>query len=247
MLYFCDGKKLDFNDNSFRVLEKKCSSLVGEGTCYEKDKFVYKIHFDEETLKRNIAIVLKENDCKKLMLIKTKHIFLPISIITDEKGKYSGYKAELIESLSENDERIVDKKVDIFFQDIEQIKKDLNLLSEAKFVVHDFGVHNMIDNGHINIFDPGRYEFNPIDMKLKDIYQYNQTELEFLVKDIINSQIMSICGLGNLYKFHLYINNQADISKRNFSYLEMLEKMASEYESISMFSKDICKTKILKK
>ena len=46
MLYFCDGKKLDFNDSSFKVIEREYSSLVGEGTCYEKDKFVYKIHFD---------------------------------------------------------------------------------------------------------------------------------------------------------------------------------------------------------
>ncbi len=246
MLYFCDGKKLDFNDSSFKVIEREYSSLVGEGTCYEKDKFVYKIHFDEETLRKNIAVVLQEDACKMLKLIKTKRMFLPIALIMDDEGNYSGYKTEFIEPLKENDIKIVDKEVDIFFQDIQQIKKDLNLLSEVKFVVHDFGIHNMIDNGHINIFDPGRYEYNPIDMKSKDIYQYNQAELEFLVKDIINSQLMSICGLGNLYKFHLYIKNQANISKKNFSYLEMLEKMSSGYESINQFSKDLCKTKILK-
>lgn len=240
VIYYCDDKALDFSSDKFQKLVNK----YGEGSVYKKDGFVYKIHYDEETLKKNLAVVLNEDSCKYLTSIKTKRFFLPLSLIYDEDGNYSGYKAQEVSLLDEDKIKVVDSKPSVFLNEIEIIKNDLNNLTLKRVRVSDFGVHNLIDNGTFNIIDPGRYTVDiNRSLTFKAIYQRNKNELKLLVRDILDSQILDLCGYSKVYKFHDYIKSLASF---NQSYLDVVERESREYDSIKDFATDICKRKVLK-
>ena len=150
MKYYCNQEEIDLNEKDIRNINE---DKTAEGICYEKNGFVYKIHYKDD------SDYIDEDSCKYLIDINTKRIFLPVDIIYDENKLYSGYKTVYIKTLKELQKRnkslkrILEKSVLDFFTDIEEIENDIFTLSKKKVIVGDFGVHNMIDNGHLNIFD----------------------------------------------------------------------------------------------
>ena len=174
MTYFCDGKALDFNDGTYQELLNKYELGRGEGYVYQKDEFVYKIHYDEEQLAKNLAKVIDEDSCKHLSLIKTNHIFLPISPIYDEDNSYKGYKTIYVKPLKKSTKKVIENKPHVFFDELSSINQDLRTLTKKRVKVSDFGVHNLIDNGTLNIIDPGRYTIDfTKSSTFKEIYKRN--------------------------------------------------------------------------
>lgn len=244
MIYFCDGKPLDFNNGTFKSLTNKYGKGLGEGDVYQQDGFVYKIHYDEKRLQRNLVKVIDEESCIYLSRIKTNHIFLPISPIYDENHCYQGYKTLYVKPLEDQQKQVVDSKPSVFFTEIESIKQDIRTLTINRVKVSDFGVHNLIDNGTFNIIDPGRYIIDTTKSStFKKIYNRNNSELNLLIRDILDSQILTLCGYSNLYKFHEYIKS---LDQSNIGYLNVLKQESKEYDSIKDFAIDVCKRKVLK-
>lgn len=244
MLYFCEGNALDFSNSNFQELLNKYEAGRGEGYVYQRNGFVYKIHYDEKQLEKNLAKVIDEDSCKYLSNIKTKRLFLPISPIYDENQGYSGYKTEYVEPLKENTKKVTDSSPEVFFDEIEIIRQDLRSMTEKRVKTSDFGIHNLIDNGTFNIIDPGRYTIDfDKSLTFKDIYKRNNSELNLLIRDILNDQIINLCGYSKLYKFHDYIRS---LDRSNKGYLNTIEQESREYDSIKDFAVDVCKRKVLK-
>lgn len=246
MIYHCDTEIIDISNSSMRLLKNPYCATTVEGMSYEKDGYVYKIyHNNEESYFENVGI-LDEKSCDKLTSIKElKHIYLPTELIYDEANKYAGCKSVFIKPLGEDEQKIIDKPVFVFWEEMYQIIDDLDVLTENNVLVGDFGIHNMIDNGHINIFDAGAYivDFNN-EYSKRQISNNQLNELNILLSEIIEEQLFDMIDNDNpdWIKCSEYIQKLAKYT----TFFKMLEKETRSYNSISEFAKDLCKTKIKK-
>lgn len=118
MKYYCNQEEIDLNGKDIRKINEYKTT---EGICYEKDGFVYKIYYKED------SDYIDEDSCKYLININTQRIFLPVDVIYDETKIYSGYKSVYIKTLEEAQKsnqslkRILENSVSAFFTDIEEI------------------------------------------------------------------------------------------------------------------------------
>ncbi len=233
MEYFCDGKVLDFSDQSFTNLSSKNKVKTKEGICYEKDGKVYKIYYND------LKDYLLENACEKLTKINLKHIFLPTNLIYSKDHKYCGYEATFIEPLKEGETPIVEKSTNDFFIDIDEIEDDKRILEENKVLLGDVGIHNMIDNGHINIFDAGDYKVSGCG----DIYTNSQInkrnckEIDLLIRNIIIEQMKDSTSC-ELVRILSYLDKKAFY----IGFSNMLKKETKGYNSIKEYCEDVSKT-----
>ncbi len=245
MIYYCENEEIDITDKKFKLLKNPYFENTLEGVTYKKGDFVYKIYYDNEEYDREeVGAVLDEKSCIKLTTIENlKHIFLPVGIIRNQSHKYAGCKAIYIKPLAPNEKRIVEKPITTFFDEVTEIQKELDILTENRALVGDFGIHNMIDNGHINIFDAGGYKVDFEKKYSNKKIQNNQfNELNLLLLEMLDKEIETTCtdlGIDSLEKVRYirYLASSTGIKK-------MLEKEASSYSSIKEFTDDICKTKV---
>lgn len=249
MIYNCDNEKIDVTSKEFNLLKNVDYENTCEGRSYKKNNFVYKIYYneDEYSYEEIGETLLDEQSCVKLTTIKNlKHFFLPVGVIYDENNKYAGCKAVFIKPLAPDEKRIIEKPVTTFLDEIYEVQKDLDILTENKVLVGDFGIHNMIDNGHINIFDAGGYEVDFDGKYSKQRIKNNQyNQLDILLTEILDYEIKRICTRP-FYSFVGSIMFIRDLSN-SMGVLKMLEKEAIHYNSIEEFTEDVCKTKLKKR
>lgn len=238
MIYFCNEETIDTTSKEMYQLQGLDGRKTKDGTCYQKESEVFKIYYS------NLNILLDESSCYKLTKMKLKHIFLPTGIIYDENNTYSGYKTDYITPLKENEKKITEKSVDCFLNDIYEVKNDIEDLSINRVLVDDFGLHNMIDNGHINIFDVVGYKV--IDESDDDypcfyINNKNTKNLDILIREILISEMKDSVG-SNLVSIIKYLDKKASTA----GYIKMLEKNTKGYNSIQEYACDVS-TKVKKK
>ena len=233
MKYFCNGKVLDLSDQSFTNLSSKNKLKTKEGICYEKDGKVYKIYYS------NLKDYLLEKACCKLTKIKLNRIFLPTNLIYNEDYRYCGYEATYIEPLKEGETPIVEKPLSDFFTDIDEIEDDKRILEENKVLLGDVGIHNMIDNGRINIFDAGDYKVSGCGNVYTNsqINKRNCKEIDLLIRNILIEQMVdsTSCELVRILSC---------LDKKAFyiGFSNMLKKETRGYNSIREYCEDVSKT-----
>lgn len=241
MIYFCDGERIDITDGSFKLLNKY-ETL--EGMSYEKNGLVYKIYYDDEEYFKEIGDTISEEECKILTTIETEHFFLPKGIIYDENGKYAGCKSIFIPPLAIGTKRIVERPIEDFFDNLEEIKNDLKILAQNGVLIFDVGTNNMIDNGRINIFDAGSYTVDPTVSSLK-IANNHYNEFNDLIGQIVSDEIKN--ASYNTRDYQEAIDYFLGIAKRSNGIIKLLEKEAKNYASVCDFAQDIYKMKRLKR
>lgn len=248
MIYHCEKETIDVTDEKFKVLKSPYCETTVEGTSYKKDDFVYKIYYgDEYSIEEIGEPFLDERGCQKLTSITNlKHFFLPVGVIYDEDNKYAGCKAVFIKPLPPKEKRIIEKPVTVFLDEIGEVQNDLDILTENRVLVGDFGIHNMIDNGHVNIFDAGGYEVDFFGNYTKQQIKNRQfNELDLLLADILDEEIRKSCN--NLVIKYMEKRRYIRDLYKPTGVLKMLEKEAISYGSIKEFVDDICQTKVKKR
>lgn len=173
MTFFIDEKEYSISKES---LENSYISEGMEGTVYIFKGEALKIYHEHEQKKR-----LTEDECKYLKQINTKRIILPKSIVYDENKKFIGYTMPYHQGYSlENLKRI---KLSLLKQYLNEIKKDVILLSDKGVDLDDFHLDNIILDDGLYIIDPGSYKVRENDRYLKsdNLYRINN----FLFENII--------------------------------------------------------------
>lgn len=165
-----DGSPLD--SNSLEFLSDQGSEFI----VYKYLDSVIKIYKKEYQLSH---LSLEELNILKNIL--TQRILLPTATLWNSNGELVGYKMPLIIG-----ERSLEcDSLDTFFQELEILKQDLDLLCSNSIILRDINPSNTIYNGHIYLIDPGNYLIDELD---KIIFHTNIADSSIVEK--LNAIVM---------------------------------------------------------
>lgn len=147
--------------------------------------------------------------------MKTKRILLPEDGFTDVSGDLRCYTIELITMNKKN--QIYKMQMNQFVEEVYQIERELDLLSNNHVVIQDWILKNFMFDGIFRFVDAGRYQIN---------YSYSVSEIRNMNQNVFNRFI-----LGELFTKKIYLDYDLGIVKH-----PMLEYLEMEYRKSS------CKT-----
>lgn len=94
-----------------------------------------------------------------LKTIITQRILLPTGTVWNSNHELSGYEMPLIRG-----QRSLEyDSISTFFEELEILKQDLELLCSNLVILRDINLSNTIYNGHLYLVDPGNYLIGEID------------------------------------------------------------------------------------
>lgn len=113
-----------------------------------------------------------------LKTIITQRILLPTGTVWNSNHELSGYEMPLIRGQRslEND------GISAFFEELEILKQDLELLCSNLVILRDINLSNTIYNGHLYLVDPGNYLIGEIDKIIAHTNIANPTIAEKLYR-----------------------------------------------------------------
>lgn len=153
-----DGSPLDINKIEF--LSDRSSEFI----VYKYLDSVIKIYKKDYQLSH-----LSLEELNTLKNILTQRILLPTGTLWNVNRELIGYKMPFIagERSIESDSSLA------FFEELEILKQDLDLLCSHSIILRDINLSNTIYNGHIYLIDPGNYLINELE---KIIFRVNITD-----------------------------------------------------------------------
>lgn len=143
-----DGSQLDLNKVEF--LSDKGSEFM----VYKYLDSVIKIYKNDYQLSH---LSLKELNLLKN--ISTQRILFPTATLWDINCELIGYKMPFITGAR----NLEHDSLDAFFEELEFLKQDLDLLCSNFIILRDINLSNTIYNGHIYLIDPGNYLIDELD------------------------------------------------------------------------------------
>lgn len=146
-----DGSLLD--NNKIEFLSDKGSEFI----VYKYFDLVIKIYKKDYQLSH-----LSLEELNVLKRISTQRILLPSGILKNGNNELVGYEMPLITGEKHMDY----DRVPTFFEELEILRKDLELLCIHFIILRDINLSNTIYNGHIYLVDPGNYLVNELDQIL---------------------------------------------------------------------------------
>ncbi len=176
---------------------------------------IYKYHNKALKVIRYEASDLTLEDYNHLQNIKTKRILLPEDAFTGISGNLRCYTIELIKKNRKN--QIYKMLMNQFVEEVYQIERELDLLSNNHVVIQDLILKNFMFDGIFRFVDAGRYKIN---------YSYSVSEIRNMNQNVFNCFI-----LGELFTKKIYRDYDLGIVKH-----PMLEYLEMEYRESS------CKT-----
>lgn len=143
-----DGSPLDNNKIEF------LSDHGSEFIVYKYLDSVIKIYKKDYQLSH-----LSLEELNILKSIPTQRILFPTGILLNSNYELIGYKMPFISG-----RRSVEcDSVHNFFEELEVLKQDLDLLCRNSIILRDINLSNTIYNGHIYLIDPGNYLIDGLD------------------------------------------------------------------------------------
>lgn len=143
-----DGSPL--NMNKIELLSNRGSEFI----VYKYIDSVIKIYKKDYQLPH---LSLEELDTLKNIL--TQRILLPTGTLWNGRHELIGYKMPFIAG----EKSVECDSVGIFFEELEVLKHDLDLLCSNSIILRDVNLSNTIYNGHIYLIDPGNYLIDELD------------------------------------------------------------------------------------
>lgn len=143
-----DGSPLDINKIEF------LSDHGSEFIVYKYLDLVIKIYRKDYQLSH-----LSLGELNTLKNILTQRILLPTGTLWNSNHELIGYRMPYITG-----EKCIDyDSVSAFFEELEVLKQDLDLLCSNSIILRDVNLSNTIYNGHIYLIDPGNYLVDELD------------------------------------------------------------------------------------
>ena len=168
MKYYIGNKEYDLSNDE---LEEYYLDEGTEASCYKIEDFVMKIHHNYPN-----NDVLSEEDCKRLINIKTNRIILPDDIVYDEDGNYLGYITKYIKS---EKPKIKNLKIGRLLYEFYNLEKEVKQLDEEDLLLDDLNYLNTLFSNGIYLCDPGKYSFVDSSDKKRFLNCFNRDTINY--------------------------------------------------------------------
>lgn len=178
-----------FNEDSSPINIEKMEFLSDCGSEFIVYKYldsVIKIYKKNYQLSH---LTLEELEILKSIL--TQRILLPTSTLWNGNHELIGYKMPFISG----EKNIGSDNVCNFFDELEVLRQDLELLCKHFIILRDISLSNTIYNGHIYLIDPGNYLINELDKIIFDTSIANLSIAENLTKIIKEGKYYKVKNL----------------------------------------------------
>ena len=188
------------NENGYPLDMSKLKLLSTRGS-----EFIVYRYFDSviKIYKKDYQLShLSLEELNTLKRISTQRILLPSGILWNNNGELIGYEMPYLfgEKSLEYD------SVHAFFEELEMLKQDLDLLCSKSIILRDINLSNTIYNGKLYLIDPGNYligELNKIIFHLnldsltpeerqKLLIEWNYNKINVLIDMLLFSRNPSI-------------------------------------------------------
>ena len=189
-----------FTENGFQLDPSNIESLSDQGSEFLVYKYldsVIKIYKDDYELSH---LSLEELNILKKIL--TQRILLPTDTLWNSNHELIGYKMPFIDGKKS----IECDSLDAFFDELEILKQDLDLLCDNNIILRDINLSNTKYNGHIYLIDSGNYLINELD---KIIFHINITN------PLIIGKLNKIIEEGNYNNINILVDSLLPEEKQN--------------------------------
>ena len=147
MIFYIEDKEYCFDNDTLNDLYL---SEGKEGTVYKYKNLAIKIYHEHSKKDR-----LDENTCELLKSINTKRILLPRKLVYNKDKKFIGYTTDYHQKYSlDNLKRM---KIKSLKEELQLIKKDIELLSKNNITIDDLYIDNIILSDGLYFIDPGSF------------------------------------------------------------------------------------------
>ncbi len=198
---------IDLNGNVIRKEElvyigRGCNASVWK---YEKEKCAIKIFYPRgRTYALSFNVFKRMKNLELVNIVKAQQTLYEKTTSTKiNKQQFDAYKMEYIET---EKQALLDMKMTQLLQNLENLDKDIFVLSNNHIEMHDVNPKNIIWNKEDSMFhliDIDMYEINR--GKVKTIYEKNNIFLYILLRGVIRQEINSL-------------NEMSDTSRRELIY-----------------------------
>ncbi len=170
--YPLDLNKIEFlsNRGSEFIVYKYLNSVI---KIYKKDYHLSHLSLEELNTLKNIL---------------TQRILLPTGTIWNSNNELIGYEMPFISGARD----INCDSVCTFFEELEVLEQDLNLVCNNSIILRDINLSNSIYNGHIYLIDPGNYLIDELDKIIFSMNFIDSSILEKLKKIIMEGDYKKI-------------------------------------------------------
>lgn len=172
-----DGSPLDMNKIEF------LSDQGSEFIVYRYLDLVIKIYRNDYQLNHQSL-----EELNTLKNIRTQRILLPTSTLWNGNHELIGYKMQLITGKKSID----DDSVSAFFEELEVLKRDLDLLCSNSIILRDINLSNIIYNGRIYLIDPGNYLVGELYKIISHANIFSHSIMESLKRIIIEGDYSKV-------------------------------------------------------
>lgn len=180
-----------FTENGFELDPNSIEFLSDQGSEFSVYKYLdsaIKIYKNDYQLSH---LSLEELNILKNIL--TQRILLPTDTLWNSNHELIGYKMPFVEG----EKSLESDSLDIFFEELEILRQDLDLLCDNSIILRDVNLSNTIYNGHIYLIDPGNYLINELDKIILHMNIDNPLIIEKLNKIIMDGNYNKIKILTN--------------------------------------------------
>lgn len=190
-----------------------CIGFGNEGKAFEYNGMVLKLFH------KNIYIdSMNSETCVELKKIHTKRILLPNELLIDKNGDFKGYTIEKIKKT----ENVYDIKKAKLINEIIELQKEIDKLSEHRILIDDWHMDNFMYDGIFRMIDPGLYKYDIHDDILK-IKKANYDKLkDFIIFKLLRYKLINIS------------DNEFENSLLNF-----IEEQMRDEETLNQYTKRI--------
>lgn len=233
MLCIVDGKQINIETN------KKCFDKGSEGQVYKIDNSIYKIYYPNMI---NEGFGNKFNHHKYMLMIDTKQIVLPESIIYDLEGNYLGYKTKYIEGDLKNKTGITKMPSQTFIKNLEVLEEDFETLTNNYVLAADVSPINYIYNKNentMNVIDPGRYKVHTNNL-ISFYRKQNTAQLNYLIELLLFQDFIAYKPIGSKRK-SIILKNKIKISHKDEPYSEYFKRELKNHENVDSYAKSLGK------
>ena len=235
--FYVQGNKISIDTKS------PAFGAGSEGSLYLVDGKLYKIYYTDSL---NDGFGNKKRYHQSLLGLYQdfEHFVLPEDLIFDSDGNYVGYVTRLVHYHGKEQNKgagLTTLDWDPFIENIETIEKEIELLSENRFLTVDLGYHNSIFskmNNKVYMIDPGRYHhqtyFTTTDYKRRNIAIFNDYIIRMLERDSISFKLVHKNKILPLVK-------SINIERDNKRFSQYFTEISEEYDSVQDFLKEKAK------